>query len=535
MIEAEKFFLLEDYERALAFLDQSLSTDPKNHAAYFKKAEVLGIQEKYEEGLEAITKAIEIQPDNKFYYILGAQLAKQNESLEDAKRFYDMLQTNASGYEAYYAEIIDTYQQTGNNSDAITLADKAIAAYPNAPEFYLKKAEIELISGQTESATQTLSEGLNKFPQDDIVLQQYVELMSFQGKLPEATAQLEQIQTNNTKATLLLIDLYTQQGETEKVKSSINMVFEDDELGADAKALAIGYLIFNDAETGNENFIDSLQQVLQTSYPASAMVFENGGLIYSRLAFNPDPTVRKAYQEKAIANYKKLTQLNPGDFAGWNKVLSYEYNQKLWEDLTNDADEALSLFPNQAIFYYFLSAGQLGAGEIDDAEDNATQALRMSGSNQQLQSLLNAQLGLIQLARNNATQAETYFEKSVGFNTVHEEAILSYANYLSESEPQKALELLNGFAEGINQKLRAVSIQAKALLNQNNTAQSKSTMETALAQFPNEVDGASLEIYGDILFKAGQTNEALFQWQKALTLGGTSDKLEEKIANKAYN
>ncbi|RKQ49809.1 tetratricopeptide repeat protein [Roseivirga pacifica] len=535
MIEAEKFFLLEDYERALAFLDQSLSTDPKNHAAYFKKAEVLGIQEKYEEGLEAITKAIEIQPDNKFYYILGAQLAKQNESLEDAKRFYDMLQTNASGYEAYYAEIIDTYQQTGNNSDAITLADKAIAAYPNAPEFYLKKAEIELISGQTESATQTLSQGLNKFPQDDIVLQQYVELMSFQGKLPEATSQLEQIQANNTKATLLLIDLYTQQGKTDKVKSSINMVFEDDEFGADAKALAIGYLIFNDAETGNENFIDSLQQVLQTTYPASAMVFENGGLIYSRLAFNPDPTVRKAYQEKAIANYKKLTQLNPGDFAGWNKVLSYEYNQKLWEDLTNDADEALSLFPNQAIFYYFLSAGQLGSGEIDDAEDNATQALRMSGSNQQLQSLLNAQLGLIQLARNNATQAETYFEKSVGFNTVHEEAILSYANYLSESEPQKALELLNGFAEGINQKLRAVSIQAKALLNQNNTAQSKSTMETALAQFPNEVDGASLEIYGDILFKAGQTNEALVQWQKALTLGGTSDKLEEKIANKAYN
>ena len=112
---------------------------------------------------------------------------------------------------------------------------------------------------------------------------------------------------------------------------------------------------------------------------------------------------------------------------------------------------------------------------------------------------------------------------------------MSYANYLSESEPQKALELLNGFAEGINQKLRAVSIQAKALLNQNNTAQSKSTMETALAQFPNEVDGASLEIYGDILFKAGQTNEALVQWQKALTLGGTSDKLEEKIANKAYN
>lgn len=535
MIEAEKFFLLEDYERALAFLEESLSTDKKNHAAYFKKAEILGIQEKYKEALDAIAKAIEIQADNKFYYVLGAQLEKENENLEGAKRFYDLLLANATNYEAYYAEIIDTYTQTGNSEDAIALTKKAIDAYPNAPEFILKKAEIELSLSQAKAAAKTLTEGIKKFPQDDVILQKYVEIKDFQNQIPEAVKMLESIQTNNTKASLLLIDLYARQSQTDKVKESINAVFEDDELGADAKALALGYLIFNNAETGNESLIDSLQQVLQTTYPESPMVFENGGLIYSRLAYNPDPAIRKAYQDKAIANYKKLTALNPGDFAGWNKVLSYEYNQKLWEDLTNDADEALSLFPNQAIFYYFLSAGQLGTGEPDEAEYSASQALRMAGSNQELQSLLNAQLGQIQVALNNQTEATSYFKKSIGFEVVHEEAILSYANYLSQANPQEAIKLLNNFAEGITQRLTALSIQARALLNQEEIEQAKTAIEAGLAQFPNEIDGPSLEIYGDILFKAGQINEALTQWQKALTLGGTSDKLEEKIANKAYN
>ena len=40
LIEAQKYFLLEDYERAIAFLDKSIDVDEKNHAAWFKATSI---------------------------------------------------------------------------------------------------------------------------------------------------------------------------------------------------------------------------------------------------------------------------------------------------------------------------------------------------------------------------------------------------------------------------------------------------------------------------------------------------------------
>jgi predicted negative regulator of RcsB-dependent stress response len=41
-----------------------------------------------------------------------------------------------------------------------------------------------------------------------------------------------------------------------------------------------------------------------------------------------------------------------------------------------------------------------------------------------------------------------------------------------------------------------------------------------------------IEHYGDVLFKLGETEEAIEQWQKAQKQGGTSPNLDKKISNK---
>ena len=44
--------------------------------------------------------------------------------------------------------------------------------------------------------------------------------------------------------------------------------------------------------------------------------------------------------------------------------------------------------------------------------------------------------------------------------------------------------------------------------------------------------GTILEHYGDILYQLNETDKAVEQWQKAKTLGDTSDKIDAKIKNK---
>ncbi|NJL74267.1 MAG: hypothetical protein HC892_03700 [Saprospiraceae bacterium] len=48
----------------------------------------------------------------------------------------------------------------------------------------------------------------------------------------------------------------------------------------------------------------------------------------------------------------------------------------------------------------------------------------------------------------------------------------------------------------------------------------------------NAIEAAVVEHYGDLLFRLGQTEEALSQWQRAKTLGGKSELLNKKIVER---
>jgi hypothetical protein len=45
----------------------------------------------------------------------------------------------------------------------------------------------------------------------------------------------------------------------------------------------------------------------------------------------------------------------------------------------------------------------------------------------------------------------------------------------------------------------------------------------------NSESAEVVEHYGDVLFKLGQTSDAMIQWKKAQTLGGNSEDLKKKI------
>ncbi len=64
--------------------------------------------------------------------------------------------------------------------------------------------------------------------------------------------------------------------------------------------------------------------------------------------------------------------------------------------------------------------------------------------------------------------------------------------------------------------------------------QAKTLLESGMSQLPQQVDGPTLEQYGDVLMKLDLVDQAVEQWQKAKKLGKTSGKLDQKIANKEY-
>lgn len=533
LIEASKFVFLEDYDQALVHLDKALELDKKNHAALFKKAEILVAQEKFKEALAATEQAIELQKENKYYYLLAAQIHKAQNEISQSADMYRLMISQVQGWELYGEEIVDTFTEAQEYDAALALMPRLLTFYPNYPELYLKKAELEIALKMKSASISTLAEGYAKFPEDPTILSAYVQELTKNGSRAEAVSLLQRQAEIDYKARLLLLDLLSQEKELEQIESLVLQTFEDEEADLESKLLAMGYLL--ETNQGNANQIDSLQQTLVASNPENPLVYENGGYVYNILANQSQGEARATFYAKAIAAYKSSAQLNPTNFDAWLRVFDYEVAQTQWKELLEDVEYLLDLYPNQALLFYYYAEAYRGLEDLEEALGMTDQGLRMGGRNPLLKSLLLAEKAKILTAQNKNEEADALFNQALNTEEVDERAIYAYAIWLTKVNPKAAIELIKGFSDGLSRSTEWTIATANAYVAQNDLKNARRVYENAFKETPSLVNAQTIEGYGDILFALGDVEGALRQWEKALTLVGFSKELQEKIEKKSIN
>lgn len=532
LIDAQKHILLEDFEKAMALLDQAIDVDKLNHAAYLKKSEILVLQESFDLALIEIEKAITLKPDNLYYYVWAVQIQKQQNEPEKIADLYALMLNNCSGYEKYGIEIINAFSEVDRNKQALDLIEELKIFYPNYPELYLKKAELEMKEGKERKSKETITTAQSLFPKDPTILLLHVKNLTSQGKSEDAITLLKELDKSFIEGQILLIEAYSLTGQTEQATSLALELIENEDSSLESKLLTMSYL---QDDEDNYALLDSIQQQFESQYNNSPLVFENGGLIYSRMSKNNSSEKHNFYAQRAINSYKSLALLDPNNFDTWLRVFEYEMQRAQWNDLLNDVEYLLDLYPNQSILFYYYSEAYRGLDDLDEAIGLIDQGLRMSGRNELLKSLMLSQKGRILVDQDKGQEADQVFNQALSSDKIDERAIYYYANWLAEVNPNGAKELMDVFSEAISPSIRWKCIEIKVKLNEGKVEEARSDTENLIASSPNNLDGNLLELFGDILFQLGSTDEALEQWKKALNLGGFSKKLEDKIANKAYN
>ena len=59
-------------------------------------------------------------------------------------------------------------------------------------------------------------------------------------------------------------------------------------------------------------------------------------------------------------------------------------------------------------------------------------------------------------------------------------------------------------------------------------------MLSGMEEYSEQLNGTTLELHGDILFKLNKVEEAVVQWKKAKNMRGISNKIILKIEQKQY-
>lgn len=533
MIEAAKYQMLEDYEKAIVHLDKALELDKDNDAVIFKKSEILSIQGEFEKAKETIEKAITLDQKNLYYYVLAAQI---NQSLNDPKEvasIYQLMVKYTDGWERYGEQIIDAYVETNQNKEALALMDELFQVYPNYPELYLKKAELEIKENKPQASLNTLAVAYTKFEEDDLVFRAYIDALVTNEDFVKVETILNNRSINNHKARILYLDFLMTQGRNEAIEPLVIANFNDETADLETKVLSIGYLFSAQDEASMK--IDSLQQKLIDNYPEQPLVYENGAYVYNQLAQRTVGEERQRLFKKAISSYKMAATLDPNNFETWIKVFDYEIAQAQWNELLEDVEYLLDLYPNQAILYYYYAEAYRGLSDLEEANTLTDQGLRMSGRNELLKSLLYSEKAKILAEKGQNDQADDFFNQALNTDNIDERAIYEYAVWLNTVNPAASIELMEGFSNAISGGAEWVKVKMSAFVAMEELKKARKTAEEYIESEPTLNDGALFELYGDVLFQLGENELALVQWEKALTLGGFSEKLEEKIANKSIN
>jgi tetratricopeptide (TPR) repeat protein len=224
-------------------------------------------------------------------------------------------------------------------------------------------------------------------------------------------------------------------------------------------------------------------------------------------------------------------QLDNSVFETWHQLITLDYELNQVDSLLRHSEQALELFPNQGVFWFFNGYGFLMKKDYEKAVQSLEQSKGLSGSNKQLLNDIHLLLGDSYNGIGDYIKSDASYETVLTNDPDNATVLNNYSYYLSlrKEKLDRAKQMAGKLIEKHPDNPTYLDTYAWILYMMEDYKQAKKYLEKAAAKATN---GTILEHYGDVLYKLGETELALQQWMKAKQLGESSDLIDKKIAQK---
>ncbi len=534
--EGEKYFILEDYTKALDYFQRALGYSPQNGTIYYKIAEIFAKGEKPEDLARAadnIEAAFKYDDRNKYFYLLASNIYARQHQFQKATQIMETMLREIGGTQEYYYDLASLYLQANN-------LDEALKAYNNAEEKLginelssLQKQRIYLSKGKTQEAILEGEKLIKAYPQEPRYAMAQAELLSQHGQLQNAISLIEKFIAENPEASnakVLLAGLYRDAGQEEKARAYVEQIFDDAEVEVNSKLLILGtyQAILSQSKSRKtndpalENFVVRLFEKLSKQNANDPDVHLMGGDLYMMLEKN----------KEARSEYGKAVKSGSANAEAWQNLLYLETQVNLNDSVIVHSEEAMELFPNQAIIFYFNGIAQIKLKHYRDAITTLEQAKRLASSNQNLLEEIHGLLGDAYNGAKEFEKSDKAYEDALALNPSNDVILNNYSYYLAirKSNLEKAERMSGQLIKSHPDNATYLDTHAWVLYQAGKYKEARKTIEKSIAT--GQATATHYEHYGDILFQLGQTDDALAQWMKAKSLKGNNEVLNRKITDR---
>jgi tetratricopeptide (TPR) repeat protein len=478
--------------------------------------------ERLEDALRMAQRAVQAEPANAWYRVLLSDVYQRMDRLADAAKVYEELIKLNPTQVSYYFKWAALLQKSGKGLDAIKAFDELERKTGISAAAIQQKHAIFAALGDNKKAARELLRLTTAFPQN---LNYKYELAAFFEKIGDkaqaktAYQSILRIDPKDAKATVALAgDPAGQKNNSSTESKDLRATLEDPALSLDLKIAQLQPLLKN-GQVPDQKLLD-LIGILEKVYPSDAKVFAIAG----------DAWFASGNDKTALEKYLIALKLDDAVYPVWEQLLLCYENLGDCQALAQKCSAVIDVFPNKPLPYLMAAWADVMMGNPNAATDWLAQALLIAGKDAAMRQQILSVQGLALSMQNDATAADQAFIQALLLNS-NSALILSRQAYSMSLRP-------NGVAQALTLAQKARDLDAKSaevaqfyarVLYKNNSLTEAKTIFERLAPNGNPL---MLEHYGDVLFRLGDTDAAMQQWERATKNGNGSSTLKKKIADK---
>ncbi|MFN0255816.1 tetratricopeptide repeat protein [Pedobacter ureilyticus] len=518
--------LSENYTNAGNSFSKILVIDPTNSAAHFEIANINLRQNKLLDAEVSIKKALAVQPSNVWYLKLQSEIYKRSGNMDALVQVFDQLIKLDPETESYYFDRANALYISGKVEESKKAYDLLEGKFGVTKSSTAAKQRFKN-PGEVANGNE-LQKLIKDNPND---LKNYLDLSGTlleKNQNEEALAVLlkaKNLDADNYEVNLALADVYHELKKPTEAFASLKAAFGDPEMPLPNKVKILSQLLlrFSKPEVV-KNATELGLMVLNDHKDDAKVVVLFGDILY-----------QQGNLSGAKEQYLNAIKLSEQLYIAWEKVLGVQTLMGSYAEAIKTGEEALTIYPNQAILYYYRAFALHRNGQNAEAAFELKNALQLEPEDANLKAMILALQAEVLIDQGRLKEADAAFDKAVLLAPNNYLTMSNYAYYLAlrNHDLPKAEKLAAKAASALPQNSSILDTYAIVLLKLNRIEEALTYIQKALQN--NEAGNpVYLEHYGDILSLKGDKENAVVQWQKAKNAGNQSEKLNRKINEKKY-
>ncbi|MBW4888687.1 tetratricopeptide repeat protein [Mucilaginibacter sp. HMF5004] len=518
---------VENTTLAAEMFNRILQMDPQNDASMYELGKIRRTQNNETSARDLFEKAVAVKPDNEYYWLALANSYEKSNDIPKLENVFTQLirlspdnpeykfdKANALYLEKKYDEALALYnelQQSSGLNDAILVSKQKI---------YLKQGKVTEAAAELENMIKANPSQLRY----SLLLSELYNSNGMSDKALAILLKAEKINPDNDHVHLALADIYRDKKDYLASFNELKLAFAIPNLSIEQKLNIIrGYIPKFPDVNAKESALE-LSRILTVTHPNDARTYA----MYGNMLLETEqyPEAKKVF--------KKAVKLNDQDYSVWEQLVRLELGGET-DEAIKDANEALSIFPNQAWLNYLAGIAWIQKKDYNKALGYMNNVPALETQDKNLLSQTYSAIGDCYHSIKDFKKSDEAYDKSIEYNPDNVYTLNNYAYYLSlrGEALDKAAQMSKHSNDLDKNNASFEDTYAWILFRQKKYAEAKTWIEKAIANSKNK-SAIATEHYGDILFFLGKADDALDNWKKAKQLGGSSAELDRKINEKKY-